>query len=265
MPAIAAHYTFGELVRGQLSPPLSGLLTEQLSYFTLGTQGPDLLFYHKPLTRNEVSALGHGIHREAGEVFFGRALRRNLTGDPAALAYLLGVCCHYALDRACHPYVDRVATHGAEHIELETDFDRFVIEKQRLSSRREEYLPPLSCLGPIAMVYDIPEATATRALSSFRRYTKLLGHYRLIRGAERILGKGGQFSALSLGKPPQCVDELEDLWQLLQGAVDRTVTLLEDYAKAAAEGITCPADMKENFNGQDPRSNRALDFTEERT
>lgn len=55
-------------------------------------------------------------------------VRRNK--DEALLAYLLGFGCHYMLDSACHPYVNRMAEEGViPHIVLEKEFDRVLMEE----------------------------------------------------------------------------------------------------------------------------------------
>ena len=54
--------------------------------------------------------------------------RRN--DDEALLAYLLGFGCHYILDSACHPYVNKMAAEGViPHIVLEKEFDRVLMEE----------------------------------------------------------------------------------------------------------------------------------------
>ena len=46
------------------------------------------------------------------------------------MAYLYGLLCHYCLDSVMHPYVsEQAATVGATHLEIEGEFERYLLEK----------------------------------------------------------------------------------------------------------------------------------------
>ena len=45
-------------------------------------------------------------------------------------AYLYGFLCHFILDSECHPYIScYMEEHGLGHLEIETDFERYLLEK----------------------------------------------------------------------------------------------------------------------------------------
>ena len=51
----------------------------------------------------------------------------------AALAYVLGLVCHFALDSTCHPYVEAyVRESGVGHCESETEFDNALMREDGL-------------------------------------------------------------------------------------------------------------------------------------
>ena len=86
MPAIYAHLRFGEEVAKLLPAPYKQLIQAYPEAFALGTQGPDVLFYHKPLKRNEIQARGPLIHTWSGETFFlaqGEKLLKNAPNGSA--------------------------------------------------------------------------------------------------------------------------------------------------------------------------------------
>ena len=62
--------------------------------------------------------------------------RQRPHGRPAAdrggaYAYLLGFLCHFALDAACHGYIEnKIAVSHVTHTEIESEFDRFLLERQ---------------------------------------------------------------------------------------------------------------------------------------
>lgn len=52
------------------------------------------------------------------------------TGDEEALAYVFGFICHYMLDSTCHPYIAKyMEKTGARHDEIETELDRYLMER----------------------------------------------------------------------------------------------------------------------------------------
>ncbi len=250
MPASAAHYAFGKSVIKGLSAEILQLISENKNYFILGTQGPDLLFYHKPLSKSEISKLGHDIHSRSAEDFLSNCLKKDLKNNPPAFAYLLGFCCHYGLDRSCHPYVySVVGDDNPLHISLETDFDKFIIKKHNLSLNRQKYLPIVSNVNQIAMLYDISEAEANSAMENFRRLTKLLDNYKFVKLAEKAFGKNGHYSNLSINKPMHYHCEAEELYRLFEGALLSTCDLLSNFYTAVMENLIMPDDFKENFDG----------------
>jgi hypothetical protein len=70
MPTTYAHYSFGERVRASLEGEVGRLISENLPLYHIGLHGPDILFYHNPLTHDFINELGHEIHRQTGSHFF---------------------------------------------------------------------------------------------------------------------------------------------------------------------------------------------------
>jgi hypothetical protein len=128
-----------------LSRELRGIVDEHRAIYDLGVHGPDVLFYYRPLRPNHVKNLGRACHRTCGDEFFrhccevtartvdasarGREPRKAdcARGHEAHIAYLLGVLCHYMLDRECHPYVYARTGAGASHSAIEASFDRHLM------------------------------------------------------------------------------------------------------------------------------------------
>ena len=71
MPAIYAHDAFGLSVISTLPPSFSDLYAKYPQAFRLGFQGPDILFYYKPLSSNPIRKWGMALHvKTNGEAFF---------------------------------------------------------------------------------------------------------------------------------------------------------------------------------------------------
>lgn len=108
MPAYASHYLFAKEMMDKLCKLHGGPLCEDAVYF--GTQGPDIFFFHRALPNmpgRSCRKVGSALHRAKPSLLFDsmadyvRASRQ----DNTAVSYAYGFLCHYALDRAVHPFV----------------------------------------------------------------------------------------------------------------------------------------------------------------
>lgn len=142
MPALVTHYNFAWSVLQTAPSYLRTAASNDLMAFYWGSQGPDPLFFYHPLFKNSVSALGRTMHeRRIARTFSVLTRKCAKMQDPSAMAYLLGFCCHYALDRTMHPFVTYVVnyrldpqyptlSHGPLHNLCESEMDRIVIENR---------------------------------------------------------------------------------------------------------------------------------------
>lgn len=127
MPSNYAHYRFGRRVLEGLPEDLRRAIGENPRLYDVGLHGPDIFFYYDPFARDNP---GSRFHRQSGREFFTRACKHlRLKPSAPGRAYLYGVLSHYCLDSICHPFVNEVDQAGQiGHIELETEFDRFLLE-----------------------------------------------------------------------------------------------------------------------------------------
>ena len=133
MPSTYAHRRFGANVLEHLPTEIQNQITPYRELYDMGLHGPDLLFYYHAASSNKVGQLGNAMHEEPGEVFFApaREVIRKTEDRGAALAYVLGYICHFALDSICHPYVEQyVRTSGVSHCEIETEFDNQLLRRE---------------------------------------------------------------------------------------------------------------------------------------
>lgn len=140
MPAFVTHSLFGEEVPARVkNPELRRLISRYRCSYQWGLQGPDLLFYHGAvLKKNLIPGYGNRMHDEKTARLF-KVICRYLTqmrgrpGFDALLAYTMGFCCHYVLDRETHPFIfcrqeeyfadDPRRSHSGVHYRLESDID----------------------------------------------------------------------------------------------------------------------------------------------
>lgn len=131
MPATYAHYRFGKQALGKMPPESANCAKLFRRLFDVGLHGPDIFFYHGRLT-----AEGRRIHHTSGKALFAHICARlRSCPTPAGNAYLYGMLCHYALDTTCHPLIIGASELGfASHVEIESEFDRFLLEKDGVVS-----------------------------------------------------------------------------------------------------------------------------------
>lgn len=130
MPAVYAHYRMGVALLPTMPADVRRTIQRFRRLFDVGLHGPDIFFYHNPVMRTNIGALGSKFHGQTGREFFQRTCRiARLEKSEAAQAYLYGVLCHYVLDSACHPFVIEQSSRSAvTHSQIEAEFDRFLLE-----------------------------------------------------------------------------------------------------------------------------------------
>lgn len=130
MPSHYAHYRFGAKALELLPGDAKRAVRRFRSLYDVGLHGPDIFFYHSILFRDKIAAFGSELHGHTGTEFF-TPLCRNLRLEPneAATAYLWGLLTHYCLDSSFHGFVlEQTASGKIGHVELETEFDRFLLK-----------------------------------------------------------------------------------------------------------------------------------------
>lgn len=241
MPAVATHVLFGQAVFLQLPQDIQDFLTPHRAYWTLGFQGPDLLFYHKPLTANATAQLGCDLHDQSPHDFFQAAP----WDDPRQVAYLLGVCCHYGLDRVCHPVVNQACQQDSVgHRLLESDLDFYLLSKNNLPLQRAGLISKLPDYAPIAMAFGLPVSTVKRSGHAFCFYTACLDRPKLVG-----LLKRPALSALCLPAQPMYTQTCADLEAQFHQAIPSTVALVTRLYQWAEHGHPFPSDMAQNYEG----------------
>ncbi len=221
--------------------------------FYLGVQGPDVLFYHKPLSKNPVSAFGHELHRHSAAEFFATLWPTRENWTPATCAYLMGFCCHYTLDRACHPEVNRHSHTSIEHQRLESAFDLLIMDRFTQGvTKRGGLLPGVKDVDITALSVAYPTVTTeqlTKAVGTFHKATHLLDHRGTVQTAEVILGKRASFSTLCLPKQLPDRHTAHSLMPLFDSAIPDATAFISLLLEPTFEQSDLNMMMCENFEG----------------
>lgn len=127
MPSTYSHYRYGKDVLALLPESTQALVSKYRQLYDIGLHGADIFLYYEPMGFNAVKKTCFTVHKEYGDELFTRLIpvMQGAADPDAAKAYLIGFVCHYALDKVCHPYVEKVnSLQQVGHTELETDLDR---------------------------------------------------------------------------------------------------------------------------------------------
>ena len=246
MPSTYAHYVFGKKVLQSLPPELSALARGHRQLYDIGLHGPDILFYYRALTVNKVNSVGFGMHARPARGFFAPAKQR-LAALPASLragaeAYLLGFVCHFALDSACHGYIEhKIAVSGVTHTEIESEFDRSLLLAQGiepLSARLTGHIvPSAENAAAIAPFFEgVSAKQVQKALRSMLFYNGLLRapcppKRFFVNAALRLTGNYKGMHGMMIAKRPipACEDSNLRLMKLMRKAQDECLALIRNF------------------------------------
>lgn len=245
MPATYAHYKFGKLVYKGLPAKIRQMIKENREAYWLGLHGPDLMFYYRPFSKNRINQMGVRMHKENASEFFELG-RRRFQERPSErlLSYLCGFLCHFILDSECHPYIGcYMEEHHLGHLEIETDFDRALMEKDGLDPTRHfctrHLIRDLDTEETAASVLDgmTPEQVDD-SIRGFHFCIRTLqcpgkGKARLLRALSVLLGQEKGLGGLIMdGVPnPGCRESREFLEERMHQAVHTAIRVIREYVE----------------------------------
>ena len=172
MPDQLAHIRFARRVLEAADPSVRARVCADSMAFRCGTFGPDPLF-NDPLPSGRAEGLG--LHRKPGRVALERMRTPVRIGMPWAADYAAGFFCHYALDRLCHPELKAMAARGeAQHVAVETAYDRLLLARSRDDMPRRIQLSPSALLAAAAMYEGVSPARFRADLAAYWQLRRFL-------------------------------------------------------------------------------------------
>ncbi|SMC47166.1 zinc dependent phospholipase C family protein [Papillibacter cinnamivorans] len=252
MPACAAHYQFGQDVLHRLDEHWKSCALAHKREYDIGLQGPDPFFYYKPYRRNEVVRYGEERHGLPACRMFVPILEKVHEG--AALSYMMGLICHYSLDKTCHPYVFAHCKTIDQHEQMESAFDRQILSARGWTEPR--YL----CLNPDGLDYPAMASlwpgmdgeTLRKCVKSQRRLIRLLDYKRVLKVCQTVINKPGRFTAMSL---PSCVpgnqaEHVRHLDALYRKALEECPELIRAACESMGKKPVSCRGFEQNYKGE---------------
>ena len=260
MPASITHELVAQRAKELLSSDVAAVITAAPDYFYLGAQGPDLLFFYRPLSRKEPN-FGRLLHCERIYDLFCALMvtLRRTSGEELkrARSYALGYVSHCCADGIFHPFLYNLLKelHAGrfEHQQIENDWDVYFLAHYR-GHGVQEYAYPFS-LKDIARdetLFNLWNSCARilgrRALSpaAFRVALKNFGRYlrffhrrcyvqrRRLERVEKVFHVRGLSRLFPRGTPDGRVIGGEDFVRLSEGIGETADELFEKAVKLSA-------------------------------
>ncbi len=188
MPALYTHLRFGKEVTQALPTAYQTVLEKYPEAFALGTQGPDILFYHHPMKKNEIRTFGTTLHTYSGEQFFleqgekllekGSSLSAEtlFTENGALSAYLCGFLCHFTLDTICHPFIDENSSDKITHGKIESELDKFWLREDGKPIRGYNTATPIldqnGTKEAVSKTLGVAEENIAQSIKTMRKINK---------------------------------------------------------------------------------------------
>lgn len=255
MPSHYTHYRFGAAVIPMLPPQAQRSVRLFRRLYDVGLHGPDIFFYHNIFFNDNVVALGSKYHNMTGEEFFAPICKHlRLEPNEAAVAYLYGLLTHYCLDSMIHPFVNQQTDDGQiGHIELETEFDRFLLQRDGKRQPNTFDCSPHMKLtkgecATVAKFYSTTPATVDASLRSMASAVKFLAmpnsnFRRMVQSAA-----GNRLGQYFMGRTPNknCAHLDEPMLALYDRALEQFPAMVE----ALAAHMRCNAPLGELFTGK---------------
>ena len=145
------------------------------------------------------------------------------------------------LDSTCHPYIAKyMEKTGARHDEIETELDRYLMERSGKNPFRFKPAAQLKAskesVRAVSAILELPEKTVRKSINSLKFYTGITVCHRfpkrmLLLWGMRLTGAYDSIQGHIMRKRPlrRCEQSTEELMPLLRLAIPETVTVLEDF------------------------------------
>jgi len=268
MPNIITHaFLAQDTIEAIETPTLTALIARYPQVYSMGSSGPDFLFYYKILPWEKadpsvkVKAIGNQIHSGRINDFYQSALgviqtTQDDTTRDIMTVFLAGHLTHWSLDSVAHPYIFAktgvIGTGPTKywHFRFESMLDTLMTTRVKGFKIENIKMPEFvastkATRKAVAFLYrqivldlfeeDIPEAIYEECLASMASTAKLLyDPYTLkfpaIQAGEKLAGKLWEFSGhMVIGEPDTQHDILNLNHALWTHPCDETLTSTESF------------------------------------
>ena len=257
MPSTYAHRRFGEQVAPLLPLQARRSARQFRRLYDVGLHGPDIFFYHNILFKDRIVSLAKDTHALSGQAFFtGVCAKLRKEPNEAALAYLYGVLAHYCLDSVMHPFVLEQSADGkVGHTEMETEFDRFLLQLDRKRRGDAGDAERLKLTGgecrTVSEFYDVGSLavrSSVKRMDFWDRITTMPGGT-MRKITEKCAGKKLRAFFISRTPNPNCQHLNEPMMNLYNRALELFPAMVEALTAHLEQGMPLEELFEARFSG----------------
>lgn len=257
-----AHYRFGKDVLKLLPADVKKDIRSYPDLYKIGLHGPDILFYYKPLIKNDVSALGHEMHEAPAMDFFAPALEkiRNDPEDHGERAYVYGFICHFILDSCCHGYIaEKIRESGVSHTRIEAEFESMLMRKDGIDPTSHHltcHIHPTEHNAAVIarLIPYVSSEEVLKALRSTKFYSSLIlvpGNIKryIVTTVIKLIGASDSLGGMIIGRKPdpRCADSNKRLYGMYNDAIKEAAEYILQFKDLIENGGSLPDRYLRNF------------------
>ena len=230
MPAIYAHYSFGQQCLCTLPDDLRAICKKYEDIYNFGVHGPDIFFYSYSFYNLSINKFGSKLHRVTGKEFFTNckdALKTNSPYHDAMVAYMCGFLAHFTLDSHCHGYINDLTEKGPNsHNMIESQYEAHLLRAQgdpTKVDRSFSLIPTKECAKVISHFFNYSEGEMYRVINGQKLFIHLLYSptgikKQILRAILNLANNPGHIADLFIDKEemPECQisnKTIDEMWQ----------------------------------------------------
>ena len=251
MPSNYSHMEFAKAVLSQLDTSLIHSITPEIDEYLVGSFGPDILFFYPPVFLSKYAKVGCEIHDRPAYEPLERLRPLVGRGVPFAKSYAAGFICHFALDNECHKFVSSAAKKaGLSHLGLETEFDRYLMEKNGVDPLHFKPLNTLDVNQTLFCTLKGLYPFTQRELASCYRHQKSMSNLLISCGGgplSPVVNAFGGIKGTVMAKSarPSCAEACAQFDEAFKKTVPTAAFLVDSYMLS----VKTNAPLDSMFNG----------------
>lgn len=180
MPFLFTHYLFGLKCLNRIPEEYKKIIDNNIDYFIIGTQGPNILCYHSPFSNPKYIRLSDQIHNKQIYDFLSNSKSYFLTSKnrDSILAYSLGYISHFLLDAYCNNYINKsaIALNVSSNF-IKREIENFYLNKDPLNNFKE-YIKGIkntkNITKLVSELLNIKENIIKQSISNMKQYSSLI-------------------------------------------------------------------------------------------
>ncbi len=264
MPAIYAHYCFGQQCLATLPVELKEICEKHIDIYNFGVHGPDIFFYSYNFYDLSINKFGSKLHRVTGREFFTQcsdAFKQSTPYHDAMVAYMCGFLTHFTLDSHCHGYINDLTAKGPlSHNYIEAQYEAHLLRANGNPTKVDRsfsLIPSKEKAQAISQFFTYSGSVMYRVINGQKLFIHLLYSPRgikkwILRFILKLLKNPGHLGDLFVDKKelPLCRESNQTIDELKAKALLDYPEIVSSFWNFVNEGSTLSPLFCYDFEGE---------------